>query len=190
MRDLTSEELEEFKLEGRWRRIKGYEEFYLVSDTGEVFSIRRAKKLKPAKSGDGYLQVYLCVNGKVKTKLIHRLIAKAFIFNPHNYPIINHLDGMKTNNNINNLEWCTSSENNKHAFKMGFQTNKGSKHPRSKLKEEDIWEVLELLSKGETQTSIAKKFGVDPTTISMIKTGLTWSHLTGITHKSKRVASS
>lgn len=99
-----------------WRDIKGYEGFYQVSNFGDVRSIfadehYRAKILKPHKQLNGYIFVNLWKDKKPKHKTIHRLVAEAFIPNPHNYPCVNHKDEDKQNNRVENLEFCTHSYN-------------------------------------------------------------------------------
>ena len=76
--------------------------------------------LKPAISKKGYLQVGLQVNGKLISKRVHRIIAETFIPNPENKPMVNHINGIKTDNRIGNLEWCTAKENVAHAISMGL----------------------------------------------------------------------
>ena len=100
-----------------WRDIIGYEGKYQVSNLGRVKSLKntrgnyREKILKPGKDAKGYKQVSLYKNGKGKMYKIHRLVAIAFIPNPNNYPMINHKDEDKTNNCVDNLEWCTNKYN-------------------------------------------------------------------------------
>ena len=96
-----------------WKWIPGWEGLYMVSTHGRVKSLKhnKSKILKPWIDKDGYKRVRLCKNGKCKTYGIHRLVAMAFIPNPHNYPIINHKDENKTNNQYTNLEWCTIQYN-------------------------------------------------------------------------------
>ena len=124
---------------------------YYVTETGEVFSGKQ-NKLKQLKPGNtrGYLMVGLMIEGKKRIyKLIHRLVGETFIPNPENYPQINHIDGNKSNNHVTNLEWCTSSHNVRHSFQMGLSTipdNKGEKHGRSKLTEQQILEIRKLYS--------------------------------------------
>lgn len=107
-----------------WRDIKGYEGKYQVSNFGNVRSlmyhntkgIKRISLLKPATDGKGYLRCALSKNNILTTFKVHRLVAQAFIPNPNNYPQINHIDGNKKNNKVDNLEWCTNSINQIHAY--------------------------------------------------------------------------
>ena len=95
-----------------WRHINGYDG-YMVSNTGIIRSFKRNKPcdLRYVTKPDGYLRVYLCRDGKKKAFYVHRVVAKAFIDNPMNLPFINHKDECKTNNNADNLEWCTQKYN-------------------------------------------------------------------------------
>ena len=93
-----------------WKDIKGYEGLYQISSHGRVKSLFRYKKiLKPALQTKGYFYVSLCKPNKNFT--IHRLVAEAFIPNPDNLPCVNHKDEDKTNNHVDNLEWCTYEYN-------------------------------------------------------------------------------
>lgn len=96
-----------------WKDIEGYEGLYQVSNLGRVKSLwfDKEKILKAYKNRYGYLCIGLCKYGKKKTYKIHRLVASAFIENSNNYPEVNHKDEVKTNNNVNNLEWCTREYN-------------------------------------------------------------------------------
>lgn len=97
-----------------WKDIKGYEGLYQVSNMGRVRSLKNKIILKPIKNTNGYLKVNLYNNRKMKTFLIHRLVALAFISNTENKPQVNHKDENKTNNCMNNLEWCSVDYNNKY----------------------------------------------------------------------------
>lgn len=93
---------------------------YEVSDSGEVFSKHRNRFLIGGTYPNGYEFVGLTVNGETKNFMRHRLVARAFIPNPENLPYVNHIDGNKKNNRVENLEWCTPVENVRHAIKTGL----------------------------------------------------------------------
>lgn len=109
--------------EEKWKDIQGYEGLYQVSNLGNVRSVDRIIKhypkdyfqegrvLKSALTKNGYPMVILVNHNDRKTKMVHRLVAETFIDNPYNLPIINHKDEDKTNNRVNNLEWCTHKYN-------------------------------------------------------------------------------
>ena len=119
-----------------WKDIKGFEEFYQVSSYGQVKSLERffpagrgykerLKKeriLKQGKASSGYENVVLCKEEKKQTFTVHRLVAETFIPNPENKKEVNHIDGDKTNNRVENLEWNTRSENALHAYKINLQS--------------------------------------------------------------------
>lgn len=109
-----------------WKDIIGYEGLYQISNCGEVKSYVRkgGDKLKQVVDHQGYKSVVLCKK-KVKRRFkIHRLVAKAFIPNFYNLPVINHIDENKSNNKVNNLEWCDYSYNNSYGSKPKKQTEK------------------------------------------------------------------
>ena len=85
---------------------------YGITDDGKVFSLYSKRRIFPWMNSDGYLRVDLMENREKKIKFIHRLVAEAFIPNPNGFPVINHIDEIKTKNNMNNLEWCTVKYNN------------------------------------------------------------------------------
>ena len=99
-----------------WKDIKGYEHKYQISNYGNVKSLDyhrtgESKLLSPVLKKTGYYQVNLYLNGQYCSKRIHKLVAEAFLENPDNLPVVNHIDGDKTNNHVSNLEWCTISHN-------------------------------------------------------------------------------
>lgn len=98
--------------------IKGYEE-YLINKEGKVYS-SKTKKFLGIRNRGGYLAFTICVNNKRKDLFLHRALAITFIPNPENLPFINHKDGNKHNNALDNLEWCTGSQNVQHAYDTGL----------------------------------------------------------------------
>lgn len=152
-------------MQEEWKQIKGYEGYYEISNLGRVKSIIRnpirsrnrptTKKeniLKGSPNNSGYPSVTLTVDWKPKQLLIHRLVAIHFIPNPNNYNVINHLDGNKTNFSISNLEWTTSSLNQKHAYDTGLK--------RKKLSVKQKLEILQFRKEGLTYYQIADKYNV------------------------------
>jgi hypothetical protein len=97
-----------------WKDIEGYEGIYQISNTGIVKNIKTDHIMKPNKL-QGYYVIQLSNKNKRHTFQIHRLIAKAFIPNPNNYPFINHINEDRTDNRIENLEWCTQNMNVEHS---------------------------------------------------------------------------
>lgn len=118
-----------------WKDVIGYEGCYQVSNLGGLKSISRKVKgrvgnivikkekvMKQPLSSGAYVRVSLCKNGSVKSFSLHRLIAEAFILNPENKPQVNHINGVKSDNRLDNLEWSTVSDNSKHAIGLGLIT--------------------------------------------------------------------
>lgn len=94
-----------------WKDVKGYEDYYQVSNNGNVKSLRNGKILIPSITIHGYKRITLCKNGKKENKVIHRLVAEAFLDNPKNLICVNHKDENKLNNCVENLEWCDRKYN-------------------------------------------------------------------------------
>lgn len=122
----------------RWKPVVGYEQHYEVSDQGRVKRISTGKALKANVNTNKYKSVSLSVGGVVKPHRIHRLVAIAFL-GPQDGLVVNHKDGDKGNNKLSNLEWCTYSDNHKHAFRVlgkaaptSMKGRFGSDHNRSK----------------------------------------------------------
>ena len=102
------------KISESWKDIRGSDGLYKISNKGKVYSVKSNKFLSQTKNHKGYFLVTIFVHGVRKTITVHRLVADAFLENPNNYPQINHKDEDKTNNNVENLEWCTCSYNVKY----------------------------------------------------------------------------
>ena len=110
-----------------WKDIPHYEGLYLVSNYGRVFSLRKKKVMANCMNNDGYYQLTLWnKNSKKRTERVNRLVALAFVPNPNKYPEVNHLNGVRTDNRAENLEWCTHSENNhyKTVLNTTYKTSK------------------------------------------------------------------
>lgn len=101
-----------------WKDIEGYNGKYQVSSCGRIRNIKEIMSLTANRGG--YLKLKLYDKGKIKYESVHRLVAKMFIPNPYNLPQVNHIDGNKKNNNIDNLEWIDMKGNNIHAIKTGL----------------------------------------------------------------------
>ena len=116
-----------------WKSVENYENLYEVSSLG---NIRKTDgKILSANKNNKYCQVELRKNTKAKTSLIHRLVAEAFLPNPENKKCVNHINGIKTDNRIFNLEWVTHGENNSHAIQTGL---KKSIHPAKGIIQMDM----------------------------------------------------
>jgi len=167
-----------------WKDIENYEGLYKISNFGNIkampkkagFNNRKEKLLKYKINQFGYLTIGLCKNSKRKWFMIHRLIANAFISSIKNKPQVNHKDGNKQNNHIDNLEWCTSSENLKHAFKIGLRNGNGEKHSQHKLKNEDIlW--IRKNHQDYSRENLSKKYNISKSNLCLIINNKTWNHI-------------
>lgn len=170
--------------------IPGFNGIYEVSNLGIIRSanrivdhphigafLKKGKTLSPGHDTRGYLQFNGRVNGGNKSIKIHTAVALCFIPNPENKRTVNHKDGNKENNKVDNLEWATYSENSLHAFRNGLNSNLGMKNKSCKLSEK---QVLEIFNSKEKNVDLAIKYKVGSTAISAIKTGYNWTHITGL----------
>lgn len=152
--------------------IQGYEGRYSVTPDGEIWSFITRRYLKPALTSRGYpaVRLYKIHSQRGKTKCVHRLVAEMFLQNPENKEQINHKDGNKENNSIDNLEWCTCSENHKHAFRTKIRIpSANQKAATRKLSFMEALYVRKVYVRGKiTQKFLGDKFCVDHKTISNI----------------------
>ena len=148
----------------RMKKIKGFSNYY-VTDLGDVYSRnfnrqRKPNKLCPNKNNtDDYFRVILRKDGVNHSKLVHRLVAEAFIPNSDNKPQINHKNGVKQDNRVENLEWCTNSENVIHRYRvLGHKQSKGKNNPKTQIvlqiQNNKIVAEFYGLSEAQTQTGI------------------------------------
>lgn len=176
-------------LEEIWKDIEGFNGFYQVSNLGRVKSLggwcgtakkkERIRTLSHTK--DGYLKVRLMYKGKDITCRVHRLVAEAFIPNPKNLETVNHIDGNKENNVVNNLEWCDRTYQMEHAYKLKLKTSRlGSDNTNAKLTDEDIKYIKSVYKKYSREfntVSLAKKFNVTNRVIGLIVNNKTYKNV-------------
>jgi hypothetical protein len=158
-------------IEEIWKDVEGYDGRYFVSNLGNVKNAR-GKLMGQYINKNGYFTLHLSKSGVKKFFAVHRLVIITFVPNAHNKEDCNHINGIKTDNRLSNLEWATKSENSLHAFKLGLrQPNAkfGVNHPKSKLKESDISYIRENYIKYKIpMRELALKFNVHRTTIKSV----------------------
>lgn len=156
-----------------WKDVPNYEGLYQVSNLGNVKSLARKNKnrvnrekiMKLKLNNSGYYQVWLCKNNKSKGFFVHRLIALTFVPNLNNFPEVNHIDAVKTNNKVSNLEWCTHMDNMKHANNLGLISIKEMTEAKRKYTQVDLNMVLELNKLNKSHKEISKETGIHKSTV-------------------------
>ena len=153
-------------------------EKYIVNKNGKIFSLHINKYLSTHKDKDGYELVCLYKNGVGKTHKVHRLIAEKFIKNPLNKKEVNHINGIKSDNRVENLQWCTAKENNKHARDTGLILPMRPENCfTAKLNVLDVLIIRKMIKRGKLNIrDIAKIFNVHNAQISRIKNRKTWKY--------------
>lgn len=144
-------------MEEIWEDIEGYEGLYRISDKGNIFSVRRNIILKQTSDKKGYLRIGLSNNGIVKHYQVHRLVAMTFIPNDdENKNQVNHIDGDKTNNCVENLEWCDNSYNTWHSYNV-INTHSRESKTKKKVILLNTGKEYESLAKAEQETGICRR---------------------------------
>jgi len=160
---------------------------YKISNYGNIYSFKSYKgkipgtKINPYTDEDGYLRIQLCKNNKRKKFYVQRLVAITFLQNPENKETVNHKDGNKKNNFVENLEWATYSENNNHACKTGLNTHNHCRGENSTCAILNSLQVSEIKYKYKTgnytQIGLGNEYGVSRGAVYAIVKGLNWKHL-------------
>ena len=157
---------------------------YFISKCGLIYS--EAKNNGMNRNGmflkvydkDGYKRVALTKDKKTKHFYLHRLLMETFVDNPNGYPIINHKNGNPSDNNLENLEWCTQQHNVIHAFETGLAKGLyGENNPAAKLNTNDVENIKKEYLKVKSSRKIAKKYNVCKSTILRIINGQTWNEV-------------
>lgn len=172
-----------------WKDVVGYEDYYQVSSLGRIRSLDRMVKtvkysylikgkiLSHSNSKKRYPNLMLNRFGKFKNVDIHRLMAIAFLPNPLNKKQVNHINGIKNDNRLENLEWVTPKENSVHSRLTGLAKQNGEDSVWAKLKNEDVLAIREMAENGITFREIGEKFGIHAMTAWNIANRRRWKHI-------------
>jgi DNA-binding NarL/FixJ family response regulator len=162
-------------MEEIWKDVPGWEGIYQISNLSRIRCIRVTYF-----EGDDFgdcIRVTLSDNERKERHPIHRLVAQAFIGIPAENLVVNHKDGNKRNNRVDNLEWVTQSENMKHALRTGLKKILRGEEINKKLTTANVIQILELIKNGISNMDIATQFNVSHTMISQIRNNHVWKHI-------------
>lgn len=175
-------------MEKIWKKIPNYSS-YEISNYGEIKTFNwknlgREAIMKPALDPTGYPRTMLKRDdGLIHTIKVHRLVAITFIENPEGKPCVNHINGIRNDNRVVNLEWCTHKENMQHSFKIGLSSQKGEKNSNATLTDDQVREILaeyqfgKTGKNGMTKQQIAEKYNTTFSVIKRLVQRKTWKHL-------------
>ena len=154
-----------------WKPLKNFESTHLISNLGNVKCISTNKLLNILKHSRGYNAININVNKTKNHLLLHRLLAINFIDNPNNYTQVNHINGIKTDNRLENLEWITPSNNMKHAFKTGL--NKQTNFQKEVLRQRVSKKVINIETNEIFQSVkiASEKYNIHPSTLAQMLRG-------------------
>jgi hypothetical protein len=161
-----------------WKPVVGYENIYEVSDLGRVRRLKckyalNDRIVKSSRRGcinNTAMSVSLSNKNVSKNYNVHRLVAMAFIPNPHNKPTVNHIDGDRANNKLSNLEWATQKEQIRHSYDvLNHKAPRGEKHHNVRLTDKEVVKIRERFASGETASSIRKDYDVSEAHLYDIK---------------------
>jgi hypothetical protein len=142
---------------------------YLISDRGTVISLKRNIIFKKQYDACGYVQYNFCIKGVHKAFLAHRLVAMTFLPNENNYPQVNHINGIKADNRVENLEWCTSAYNCQHAWDNGLNKGGGQKGVPKKKRRLSAEQVRQIRSNDHTIKYYSDLFKVSFSAIQIVR---------------------
>lgn len=165
-----------------WADIPGYEGLYQVSKLGNVRCVNSCRKgvnylMKAFKSSNGYFRIELCKDKKEQKHPVHRLVCLAFIPNPENKETVNHINGVKTDNRLINLEWNTFTENIQHSISTGLRKMKGENSVLAKITEAQVIAIRADRDAGLTPIQIVRKHGTPYHATHKIIQNKNWKHL-------------
>ena len=163
-----------------WKPIPGiFSDRYSVSNLGRAKSEKNSgvRILKSCCGSNGYPKLTLCIDNTMYNFSVHVLVAELFIGDRPSGCDINHINGIKTDNKVSNLEYVTRKENIQHSHMLGLQTQFGEGHHLSKISETDVVKIREAAKRGETMTKIGANFSISRTAATLVVKRKTWKHI-------------
>lgn len=145
------------------KKFKFHQSYYYIYSDGRIEN-RNHHPMRTFNNGNGYLYITFASNGYKQNLYVHRLVAKLFVNNPKNFNEVNHIDGVKTNNNAENLEWCSRKQNAAHALEIGL-TPTGTNHYRSKINTDQVKLIFMAYHAGVPSKTIMNAFDVSRHTV-------------------------